>query len=88
VAISVDDLDVSEDLARRHRLKFPLLRDPDMGVITAYGVAMTTQDIAVPATIVVDQSRRIVHRHVGETMADRPAVLTLLEVLSRLKSGR
>ena len=79
---------MSADLSERMKLKFPLLRDPDMSAIHAYGVAMTGQDIAVPATVVVDQSRRIVYRQVGETMADRADALTVLEVLSRLRSGR
>lgn len=83
----MDERDVSHDLATRLGLKFPLLQDTDMAVITAYGVAMAGQGIAVPATLVIDQNRRIVHRHVGETMADRPETLSLLEVLSRLRGG-
>ena len=83
VAISVDPSSSSRDMARRLGLKFPLLRDPDMAVITAYGVAMAGRDIAVPATIVIDQRGRVVYRRVGETMSDRPEVPALLEVLER-----
>ena len=80
----MDTAEVSAELAHRLGLTYPLLRDPDMAVISAYGVAMVGQDIAVPATIVVDQNRRVVYRHVGETMADRPQALTVLEVLDSL----
>ena len=79
---------MSRDLAERLHLRFPLLEDPDMAIIHAYGVGMSGQDLAVPATVVVDQNRRIVYQHVGETMADRSGALTLLEVLDRLRSGR
>ena len=87
-AISVDAPAVSADLATRLGLRFPLLSDPSRTVIVPYGVAMVGQDIAVPATLIVDRHRQIVYRHVGETMTDRPSILVILEELKRLRRIR
>ena len=78
IAISADSQADSRELARRLKLRFPLLSDPELRVISAYGLAMTGQDIAVPATLIVDPKGEIIFRHVGETMVDRPALLDIL----------
>ena len=72
VAISVDAVEDSVELIEDKELTIPLLRDPDMKVIKAYGVAMDGEDIPVPSTFIVKQDRTIHWKHVGETMADRP----------------
>jgi peroxiredoxin len=72
VAISVDAAEDSQELVEDEQITIPLLSDPDMTVIKAYGVAMEGEDIAVPATFVVRQDRTIHWKHIGETMADRP----------------
>lgn len=72
VAISVDSAQDSKDLIDDLALSIPLLSDPEMEVISAYGVAMEGEDIAVPATFIVKQDRAIHWKHVGETMVDRP----------------
>ncbi len=77
-AISVDAAADSQKLTQRLSLTFPLLSDPDMRVIKAYGVAMKGQDIAVPATFIIRRDRQIAWRHVGETQADRPSAAALL----------
>jgi peroxiredoxin len=68
----VDEVEDSIELIEDKQISIPLLRDPDMQVIKAYGVAMDGEDIAVPATFVVRQDRTIHWQHIGETMADRP----------------
>jgi peroxiredoxin len=72
VAISVDEVEDSLEFIEDKELTVPLLRDPDMKVIEAYGVAMDGEDIAVPATFIIKQDRTIHWKHIGETMADRP----------------
>ena len=83
-AISVDSGEESQELVARLGLSFPLLSDPQMRVITAYGVAMQGQDIAVPSVFIVDKLRRIQWRYVGETQADRPTNSTLLGHIDEL----
>lgn len=79
VMISVDSVEDSRALADRLGTRIPLLSDPDMTVIGAWGVAMEGRDIAVPATFVVDRERRIRWRRVGETQIDRPAIAETLD---------
>ena len=83
VAISVDSPEKSRALAKRLSLRFPLLSDPKMTTISNYGVAMDGRDIAVPSVFVVDQRRRILFRHVGETYTDRPPAQRVIEALKR-----
>ena len=72
-AISTDPREDSRALSQRLGLKdLPLLADPPMAVISAWGVAMSGGDLAVPATFVVDRQGTITWRYVGETQADRP----------------
>jgi peroxiredoxin len=82
-AISVDDAETSRELAADQELGFPLLSDPKLEVISAYGVAMTGEPIAVPATFVVRPDRTIAWRYVGETMMDRPQSQVVLGVVRR-----
>ena len=79
--ISVDSHEDSVALAARKGITVPLLSDPDMTVISAYGVAMEGQDIAVPATFIVGPDGAIVWRYIGESMSDRPNAARILELI-------
>ncbi len=70
-------------LVTRLALKMPLLADPGMKVIRAYGVAMKGREIAVPSVFIVGQDRQVLYRHVGESMTDRPEADELLERVHR-----
>jgi len=82
VAISVDSREDSLNLAQSKGIPFPLLSDPGMRTIKAYGVADTSQDIAVPSVFLVGVDGIIVWSHVGEFIARRPSAEKLLEILS------
>lgn len=84
VGISVDSPEESKKLVKRLSLRFPLLSDPKMKVISVYGVAMEGRDIAVPSVFVVDRSGRIRYRHVGESITDRPEAEAVLEQVSKM----
>ena len=73
MGISVDHADDSKALVAKLGLQFPLLSDPDMHVVSAYGVAMKHRDIAVPSVYVVRQDHSIAFQKVGETVGDRPS---------------
>jgi len=66
-------------------LNFPVVRDADMSIIRAYGVAMKGQDLAVPAVFIVRSDATIAYRHVGESMADRPTVDMLVHEVGRAR---
>lgn len=85
VAISVDSAEDSRELIEDLDLTIPLLSDPQMEAISAYGVAMEGEDIAVPATFIVEQDRTIHWQHVGETMADRPPTAELPALADRAR---
>ena len=62
VAISVDEPDVSRDLAKKAGYTFPILSDPDAGVIRRYHIlhpkgGPDEPDIARPAEFLVDSSK-------------------------------
>lgn len=72
--ISVDPALDSAALAKRLDVEFPLLSDPDVQVITSYGVKMKDEVLAVPATFVIGEDRTILWRYVGESRPDRPSL--------------
>lgn len=81
MAISVDDRATSARLRQRLDLAFSLLSDTKLKVIAAYGVTAKDREIAVPAVFIVDRQRRIIYRHVGQSITDRPAPERLFSAL-------
>lgn len=84
-AISVDDPADSQALAQRLSLPFPLLSDPEARVITAYGVRMEGEVLAVPATFVVRPDRTIAWQYVGDAVPDRASLDVVRQELERLR---
>ncbi|APR75285.1 Hypothetical protein A7982_00631 [Minicystis rosea] len=82
-AISVDEREDSITFARQIGAKYPLLLDEGLRVSLAYGVAMAGRDIPVPAIFVVLPDGTIFWRKVGESVADRPSVAELNDVVDR-----
>lgn len=84
VAISADEHEESRIFANEGRIGFPLLRDADLKVATAYGVAMKGDDIAIPSTFIITQSGHIHWKKVGETQVDRADLDRVLDLLDGL----
>ncbi len=80
VAISVDNAEDNLEFRRKWGITLPLLSDPDMLVISAYGLAMEGRDIAVPATFIIDRKQTIQWQHVGDTQMDRPDANEILKL--------
>ncbi len=72
VAISVDTPEDNRDFRRKWGITVPLLSDPNLAVISAYGLAMEGKDIAVPATFVIDGQQTITWQYISDTQMDRP----------------
>lgn len=85
VAISADGPEDSAAFAAEDGITVPLLSDPELRVISAYGVAMEGEDIAVPATFIIRPDGTIYWSHIGETMADRPDSAGLLDLASKAR---
>jgi peroxiredoxin len=81
VAVSVDSPEDSREMAEDRKIGFPLLSDPDMRVISLYGVADADREIAVPAVFLVGQDGTVQWRQVGEFIGTRPLPSSLLEVI-------
>ena len=79
--VSVDPTETSRTFHRRLSLGFPLLSDPEMKVVEAYGVVQEDRDLAVPALFLLDSKRRVVWSEVADDYSDRPGAR---EVLSRV----
>lgn len=76
--MSIDPVARSQALARSLGLAFPLLSDPDMTVIRAYGVADEANGIAWPAEILIDPGGGIRWRKQAQSVGTRPPVSEVL----------
>lgn len=81
----VDDPAKNGALAERLGLEFPVLSDPELSTIRAWGVEHEGKDIALPATLVVDRSGKIAWAYVGDNPRDRPVLDTVISVLEALE---
>ncbi len=90
LAISVDPVDTSTALAHELGLAFPLLSDPELTVIRAYGVADEGNGIAWPSLFLIergeraDQGGRVRWRSTATSVSVRP---TVADVLAAFDAG-
>jgi peroxiredoxin len=84
-AVVVDPVETNETLARDAGLEFPILSDPDMRLIDAYGLRHRAghdgNDIALSASILIDGEGIVRWASVSENVRVRP---TPREVLARI----
>lgn len=85
MAISADPPEDSAALIKDKGISIPLLSDPGLKTISAYGVAMEGRDIAVPSVFIITKSKKIHWKYIGEDMADRPDEQKLLDVAKAAK---
>ncbi len=81
VAIVSDDTETNAALTKRLGVTFPILSDPDLSAIRAYGVEHVGKDIALPATVVVGADGTVRWVYVGDRPADRPLLPDVLRIL-------
>lgn len=85
VAISVDGLDETREMAAKLGIEFPLLGDTDAQVVAAYGLVEPKlrqgKKISGPATFVI-KGGKVVFLHVGESPRDRPTLDQILDTLT------
>ncbi len=88
LAVSVDPPATTLDKLSSVGLEFPLLADPDLEAIDAYGLrhsagSMYGTDIARPATFLIDRQGRIVWRELTDNWRIRLRPERLLEQLAK-----
>lgn len=88
IAISVDSVEQNRKLATDLKLTFPLLSDPELKTIDAYGVrhrgGNNGRDIARPATFIIDREGIIRWRNLAENVRLRPRPEQILQELARI----
>lgn len=91
VAISIDDPQQSKKLAKKQRLDFSLLSDPDAKVIDLFGLRhpdanpMGEADIARPATFILDRKGQVVWKIIPENWRVRIRPETLIDQLKLIE---
>lgn len=88
VAISVDAVEKSRDLAKDLGLTFPLLSDPDLTAIRAYGVEDVGNEIAWPSEFLIDRGGGIRWRATAQSVGTRPTSADILRAFDVAGSGR
>ena len=83
MAVSADEIEDSVAFRQRAQITFPLLSDPELEAVAAWGVAMKGADIAVPTVYIINGQGRITWRHQSETQYDRPAMATMREQVTK-----
>ncbi len=84
IAISADAAHDTATFGKKEGIVIPLLSDPELKVIGAYGLIHKDNDISLPATVIIDQTGNIRWQYVGKTMMDRADAMTLLKVAGEL----
>lgn len=85
--MSVDPPETNAELAASQGFTFPLVSDPELKVIDAFGVRHEVQEglsIARPAVFVIDADGKIVWRLLTDDWRVRVRPEQVLEVLDRL----
>ncbi len=87
-AVSVDPIEQNRRLAKKHRIEFSILSDPDLTVIDAFGVrhpgGFQGKDIARPAVFIIDTTGKVVSKDLTENYRVRIRPDRLLEQLRRV----
>ena len=87
MAISADSPAQVRRLAKKLKIPFPLLSDPKLLTIRAYGVREKGRRIAVPSVFVIRKDGTIYWRHVGSRIWDRPSIDTILKQVRRVSGS-
>ena len=88
----VDPVATNAELARTARLEFPILSDPDLRVIDAYGLrhvaAHDGQDIALSASVLIDADGIVRWTSVARNFRVRPTPAEVLAAIDAHATGR
>ena len=85
LAISTDDLSGAQSIVGKVGIEFPVLYNSDTGVVDAYGVYNLRGDnLAAPATFIIDTEGIVRWSHVSRRPSDRPDTSDIIEQLENL----
>ncbi len=79
------------EFQRQWRFPFPLLTDPRLKVIDAYGVRHVkgheNQDISRPCVLIIDPDKVVRYKYVGQNPQDKPHIAEVLDLLRRFRAA-
>jgi peroxiredoxin len=84
--ISVDPPTNNAGMVGKLQLPFPLLSDPEGELARMCGLWDAEEGVAIPSTVVVDQTGEVRYLYAGNDAADRPTDDGLFAVLDELES--
>ena len=87
IGISSDPPSTVRGTTKGWRLTFPLLPDPEMKIIRAYGVYNPSTRLAHPTTLILDREGTIRWVFSGKNYIERPDVEVVLGELRKLGPG-
>ncbi len=89
-AISTDSIEDSADFNQNWRFPFPLLSDPNLHLIDAYGLRHPhghgIHDISHPSMIIIDPQKTIQFKYVGKNPQDRLQDDEILYVIQQIRN--
>jgi mycoredoxin-dependent peroxiredoxin len=85
VAVSVDEPEVSRDLARAKGYSFTVLSDPEMKVIGRYDLVDPVEQVARPAEFLIDSMGIVRWKNLAPSVYVRARPDAVLEAASALK---
>ena len=78
-------------MVKKVGLEYPILSDPDLKVINAFGVlhegGMMGKDIARPAIFVLDEQGRVIWKDITDNYRVRVRPSTIIDVIGNRKNG-
>lgn len=83
LGISSDAAEDANKTRDKLQLNFELYSDPQLAVISQWGVEDVGSNIARPATFVVEPGGTITYRRIGKGPADRPTIEELISALEK-----
>ena len=87
VAISMDNLEETQELSRHLGLDYPLLSDPRGEVVKQFGVYNLLGDkVATPSVFVISDDKSVAWKYVGKDIIDRPdskVILSKVKMVNR-----
>ena len=91
VAICVDSPTENAGVVKKLGLGFPILSDPDLKAIKAFGVlhegGMMGKDIARPAIFLLDEDGRVIWKDLTDNYRVRVRPSTIIDVIGDRKNG-
>jgi peroxiredoxin Q/BCP len=90
VGVSVEPVADLAEFQRQWRFPFPLLADPGLRMVDAYGARHPKghgdQDISRPCVVIIDPSKTVRYKYIGSTPHDHPHSAEILELVRKFKA--